>query len=131
MKDRSTTERNRTGQYIDSPMMTHRLRHGRKLAARIQGNYGAYRTQAAIRGRNGWCSCPSERWPCKHVVALKHTWKTNPGSFFDLSTVLNDLASKSKPDLLAAIGNMALQSPESLSALGIDAFDTEENEAAS
>ncbi len=62
-------------------------------------------------------------------MALQQTWRINPDSFFDVASVMSGLATKSQSDLVATIANMALQSPESLTALGVDAFDHDEGEA--
>jgi uncharacterized Zn finger protein len=123
------TRNDRVAQYIDSPMMTQRVRHGRQLSARIEGTYGTYHTRTTVGRRpDRSCSCPSENRPCKHVVALEATWRANPESFFDLATVMDVLATKSKADLVALVGQMALLAPESLSACGITAFDRDETE---
>ena len=123
---KSTKPIDRAAEYIDSPLMTQRLRNGREVTARIDGNYGVYRTLMRIgRATDGSCSCPSEGWPCKHLRALEATWKTNPASFLDLSKVLDDLASKSKTDLLMLIGNMVTIAPETLTACGVKGFEPE------
>jgi hypothetical protein len=113
----------RAAQYIDSPLMTQRVRHGRCISARIDGNYGVYRTQKRIGPRRvGTCNCPSEGWPCKHLRALEVTWRANPESFFDLQLFLESLAGQSKADLLRAVGEMALRAPETLSVFGVTDF---------
>ncbi|MFO0919055.1 MAG: SWIM zinc finger family protein [Planctomycetaceae bacterium] len=110
-------------EYIDSPMMTQRLRFGKRLSARIAGTYGTYRTQVRLDDpEETSCTCPSEVWPCKHVRALEATWKQNPESFYDLETLLAKLLKQSKADLLAVIADMAFTAPESLSVFGIDEF---------
>jgi hypothetical protein len=117
----------RASEYIDSPLMTQRLRYRRDLSVRIAGNYGVYRTQCRIgRGSSGTCSCPSEGWPCKHVRALEATWKDNPSSFLDLEGILGGLSAKPKAILLALIGRMAMLAPESLAACGIEGFEPED-----
>jgi hypothetical protein len=126
-RTKSITRIDRAAQYIDSPLMTQRLRHGRDLSARIDGNYGVYRTHVRLgRAEEGSCPCPSEGWPCKHVRALEVTWERNPTSFFDLTEVLDDLASKPKAVLLKLIAKMAMVAPESLSACGVKAFEADE-----
>jgi uncharacterized Zn finger protein len=126
-RKKSIKQVDRAAQYTDSPLMTQRLRHGREWSARIDGNYGVYRTHVRLgRATDASCSCPSEGWPCKHVRALEATWKSNPASFFDLAQVLVDLAQKSKADLLKLIGKMAIVAPESLSACGVKAFQGDE-----
>jgi hypothetical protein len=121
----------RAAPYIDSPLMTQRVRHGRQISARVDGNYGVYRTQKRIGARGaGTCNCPSEDWPCKHLRALEATWKANPESFFDLRPFLVSLAAQSKADLIRAIGDVALQAPEALAAFGVtDFIEHDEDEA--
>jgi len=82
------SSRERAGAYIDSPLMTHRVHYRGQLAARIQGNYGIYYTQVCqvARGIESECSCPSDVRPCKHVRALRATWKENPESFSSFRT---------------------------------------------
>ena len=110
-------------------MMTQRLWFGKRLSARIAGNYGTYRTQVRLGDPDeSSCTCPSEVWPCKHVRALEATWEQNPESFFDLETLLPTLLKQSKADLLAVIADMALTAPESLSVFGIPEFESNDVE---
>ena len=122
--------RERTEAYIDSPLMTHRVHYRGQLSARIQGNYGIYYTRVCQVGRGieSECSCSSDVRPCKHVRALRATWKENPESFFELQDVLTDLSTRSKDDLLAAIVNMAMRAPEGLAAFGVTQFAEEDIE---
>ena len=53
------------------------------------------------------------------------TWKSHPASFFDLTELLDALASRPKPDLVKLIGKMALAAPESLSACGVKNFQSD------
>ena len=116
----------RAAVYVDSPLMTQRIRYGRRLLARIDGVYGVYRTQAHLgRRMDDRCTCPSELWPCKHVNALRRTWKANPASFLDLKRFLKGLSRQSKPALIAAIAQMVLMSPEGLSVFGVKGFESE------
>jgi hypothetical protein len=111
-------------EYVNSPLMTQRVRIGNCVSARIQGNFGAYRTQVTqTKELEGECSCPSEIWPCKHVHALRRTWQTNPASFFDLDDWLKKLANEPKATLVEAIGNIIIASPEMLSVFGVPGFD--------
>jgi hypothetical protein len=113
----------RAAEYIDSPQMIRRLRYGDVVSATIIGNYGVYRTEIRIgQPQNVQCTCPSELWPCKHTRALAATWDGHSESFLDLQAWLDSLATKSKGDLLKLIGEMALASPESLSACGFEEF---------
>jgi hypothetical protein len=127
---KSTEHIDRAAEYIDSPLMTQRLRYGRDLSARIEGNYGVYRTQARTGRRlGGHCSCPSDWWPCKHVRAVGATWERNPESFLDLNQVLKKMAAKPKADLLRLIGKMAMTAPECLTACGFRDFRPDENDS--
>lgn len=128
-KSKSREPIDRAAEYIDSPLMTQRLRFGKQLSARIAGNYGTYRTRLKLDARNGAeCTCPSEIRPCKHVRALEATWDCHPASFVDLQDVLDGLANHSPANLLKLIAEMILAAPESLSALGYEAFGPEEQD---
>jgi len=104
------------------------VRFKQNLFARIQGNYGIYRTWARIgsNGRDSGCTCPSDWWPCKHVHALQQTWRENPGSFFDVDGFLKTLSSRPKAELIDSIGKLISRAPEGLSALGVKGFEDEE-----
>jgi len=121
----------RAVEYINSPLMIRRLRYRNTLSATILGNYGVYRTEVRIgKPDKAACTCPSELWPCKHTRALAATWEQHPETFLDLQAWLDSLATKSKPELLKLIGQMALAAPESLSACGFEEFgplDAEED----
>jgi uncharacterized Zn finger protein len=121
---RKTTVEERIAEYVDSPLVTQRVRHGKQLSARIADNYGVYRTQAGRSKKvTGDCTCPSELWPCKHIHALRATWEANPESFFDLDRWLKELSEQSKASLVAAIGKIVVQSPECLSVFGVPGFE--------
>lgn len=116
----------RVAEYVDSPLLTQRVRFGKQLFARIAGNYGVYRTQARQSKKvTGDCTCPSELWPCKHIHALRATWDANPKSFFDLDGWLKELSQQSKASLVEAIGKMVAQSPDLLSLFGVPGFEDE------
>jgi hypothetical protein len=118
------TLKDRVAEYVDSPLMTHRLRHGDEVSARIVGNYGVYRTCVTIHGEcDQSCTCPSEERPCKHVLALEETWEEVPETFFDLDDLLTTLAKRSKTDLIDLIAEMAAAAPETLAALGVEGFE--------
>ncbi|MGH7644651.1 MAG: SWIM zinc finger family protein [Gemmatimonadales bacterium] len=120
------TRSDRVAQYVDSPLMTHRLLYQRHVSARILGNYGIYRTEVSLRPHGeASCTCPADQRPCKHVPALRATWKLNPASFFDLDALLQDLSTRPKASMLTAIARMALAAPECLSALGVVGFEAE------
>lgn len=126
-KRRAPTFADRADQYVDSSLMTYRVRFKQNLFARIHGNYGLYRTWVRIgsRGRESGCTCPSDWWPCKHVNALERTWRENPRSFFDVDGFLKTLAGRPKVELIDAIGKLVSRAPEGLSALGVKGFEDE------
>jgi uncharacterized Zn finger protein len=129
---RKTIQQDRAAEYIDSPMMTQRVRFKKQLSAQIDGRYGTYRTQAKLTGRiDGQCTCPSEWWPCKHVRALRATWDRSPESFLDLEQCLRKVATQPKARLVAAIRQMVLKSPQCLTVLGIAGFDERTEEEGS
>jgi uncharacterized Zn finger protein len=116
----------RVAKYVDSPLVTQRMRYEKQVSARIEGNHGAYRTSVSQSNKlTGECTCPSELWPCKHVHALRATWEANPNSFFDLDEWLKKLAGEPKATLIEAIGSMVLASPAFLSVFGVPGFDEE------
>ncbi len=126
----STTER--ALEYIDSPRMVRRLRYGELLSAEILGNYGTYRTQLRIgKTQQAECTCPSEVWPCKHVIALNATWECHPETFFDVQPWLDALAKQSKGELLKMIGTMVMAVPETLGACGFEEFMPQDVESES
>jgi uncharacterized Zn finger protein len=110
--------------------MTHRVSFKRRLSARIQGNYGVYRTwvRLASRGLDSGCTCPSDWDPCKHVKALELTWRENPKSFFDVDGFLKTLAGRSKTELIDTIGVLIARAPEGLAALGVKGFEEEDED---
>lgn len=126
------TPEQRVAEYVDSPMMTHRLRQGKRVSARIQGNYGVYRTEVDNSKRSktpaGWCTCPSDWQPCKHVYALRETWQINPASFFDLDQWLAELFEEPKSKLIDAIARIVEHAPECLSEFGIPGFENESDD---
>src|SRR5574341_298123 len=110
-------------EYIDSSLMTQRLRDGRQLSARIDGRYGVYLTRVRLTRRlDGDCTCPSDVQPCKHVRALRATWERNPASFFDVQTFLRSLNGSEKAQLIETIGRMVAAFPPALGALGVPGF---------
>lgn len=107
-------------EYVDSLMMTQRLRFAQSLSVRIAGRYGDYRTRMRLtRKLDGDCTCPSDPWPCKHVRALRATWRTNPHSFFDVQAFLKRLDSVEKRELIETIGKIVLAFPQALGLLGV------------
>lgn len=110
-------------------MMTQRLRCGRIVSARIAGRYGDYRTQIRLtRTLDGDCTCPSDIWPCKHVRALRATWKMNPESFFDADSLLRSLDSAEKRELIETIGKIVIAFPRTLGLFGVAGFDEGEGD---
>lgn len=119
----------RVAEYVDSPLMTQRVRFAKQVSARIAGNFGAYRTQVTQSKKlTGECTCPSELWPCKHVHALRATWEANSKSFFDLDDWLKKLANEPKASLVEAIGNMVIANPGLLSVFGVPGFEDEDDD---
>jgi uncharacterized Zn finger protein len=120
----------RVAEYVDSPLVTCRVRYGKKVSARIQGNYGVYRTFVAPDSKKltGDCSCPSEILLCKHVHALRETWNANPKSFFDLDAWLKQLSRQSKEELVESIGMMVVEAPELLGLFGVEGFEVGDDE---
>lgn len=126
---RSRTPEQRIAEYVDSPLMMQRIRFGKQLSARILGNYGVYRTRTS-QGKKvtGECTCPSEWRPCKHVHALRETWKINPHSFFDLDQFIAELFELPKGELIEAIEQMVVASPEMLQFFGVPGFENDSGE---
>lgn len=124
---RKPTFDDRVNEYVNSPLMTQRLRYEKIVSARIEGNCGVYRTTVDVKAKKlmGECTCPSELWPCKHLHALLATWKKNPDSFFDFDGWLAALPNEPKETLVEAIRNMVLHSPTLLSVFGVPGFEAE------
>jgi uncharacterized Zn finger protein len=121
-------EERRIAEYVDSRRMTQRLRNGDVISARIEGNYGDYRTEVRVRGKKveGECSCPSEYWPCKHVFALRRTSEKKPESFLDWQWFLGELTGYSQEKLIEAIGRMVVERPGHLVGFGVPGFEIAE-----
>ncbi len=112
----------RAAEYRDSPLMYHRIRYRRELVVRIDGRYGTYTTRASLPGPDASCTCPSDEAPCKHIRALRRTWRTSPESFFDLEQFLAGLGQGPKAALMAALATAILVAPACLGALGVPGF---------
>ena len=113
----------RAAEYIDSAAMYMRIRDGRRLVVRISGNFGEYRTEVNLAAASGdSCTCPSEAFPCKHVRAVRETWRVNARSFFDVQSLLKSLGRSPHTALLAAIRSIVMDHPESLHVLGVPGF---------
>jgi hypothetical protein len=120
----------RVKEYVNSPLMTQRLRSGKFVSARIAGNFGDYRVEVTQSKKlTGECTCPSELWPCKHLHALRATWEANPGSFLDLDDWITKLADEPKETLVEAIRNMIIASPELLCVFGVPGFEPIDDDA--
>lgn len=126
-KRRAPTFEDRAAVYVNSPLMAHRVCFKRQLFARIQGNYGIYRTWARLgsRGLDSGCTCPSEWRPCKHVTALERTWRISPRRFFDVDGFLKTLTGRPKAELIDVIGRLIARAPEGIAALGVKEFEDE------
>jgi hypothetical protein len=119
----------RAAEYVDSPMMTQRLRFGRSASARIAGRYGDYRTKVRVIGKQeDTCTCPSDSLPCKHARALRATWRTNPRSVFDVDAFIRSIASMEKADLIGTISEIVIAFPQTLGLFGIAGFDEDGDE---
>ena len=118
----------RASEYLDSPRMTQRLVYRRWLSARIEGNYGVYRTTVPLTKKGAaTCTCPSDYWPCKHVYAVRATWAANPDSFFDFAVWLAEFSDKPASDLIDALREVLWACPEGLGVLGVAGFDAVSN----
>jgi hypothetical protein len=116
----------RVREYVDSPMMTQRMRYENCVSAQIRGNCGVYRTTVDLKATKkvtGECTCPSDLWPCKHVHALRATWNKKPDSFFNLDVWLAALPKEPKESLIESIRNMVLHSPTLLTVFGVPGFE--------
>lgn len=124
------TLRERVAEYVDSELMTHRMKIDKMLICRIQGNFGTYQTTYDLSKGGGKtdCTCPAEYWPCKHSLALAETYEITPESFINIEEVLKEIQRKTKPELLEIIKKMIQYAPESLSVLGIEGFETDKEE---
>jgi len=118
------TWKDRVEEYVDSPRMVQRIRSGSLLVVRIHGTQGAYHVQWNTKGRKGACTCPSDASPCKHVEALRETWRVHPESFADVDALLNiALKGRTREQLVDVIRSMILVSPSALTALGAMGFE--------
>jgi hypothetical protein len=128
-KRQTQTLEDRIAPYVNSPLMTQRVRSGKEVSARVEGNFGIYRTKTTLgKKEDGDCTCPSELWPCKHIYALRETWKLNPHSFFDLDQFLAELSEEPKVKLIEAIAQIVTRSPEWLSVFGVLGFEEVDEE---
>jgi len=120
----------RIAEYVDSGLMTHRIKTAKMLICRIEGNFGTYHTTYDLSksGEKTDCTCPAEYWPCKHSLALTETYEIVPETFIDIKAILKEIQRKTKPELLEIIKKIIQYAPESLAALGIRDRSCEEEE---
>lgn len=110
----------RVGEYVDSPALRKRIRAGKTITCRIDGNYGAYTTAITLgRGDQSTCTCLAEERPCKHIEALRRTYRANPASFVDLDALLDGLARRTKEEMIDIVRTMVVRAPEAVEGLGI------------
>ena len=117
----------RVAEYVDSDRLSQRLKAGNIIMCNVAGNSGNYRTETGLKtDRKSNCTCPSDYFPCKHVAALKETYRLRPRSFADLDRIIVKLAKNDKAALLKIVRQMILRAPEALDALGVKGFEREE-----
>jgi len=111
-------------EYVDSRMVTKRLRFGRIVSAEFASRYDNYRTRLKLtRKQDDDCTCPSDVWPCKHVRALRATWEMNSESFLDVNAFLRELDARGKGELIETIGKIVVAFPQALGVFGVAGFD--------
>jgi hypothetical protein len=109
--------------------MRMRVRDGRRLVVRVDGRYGFYRTELSLAAPiAGSCSCPSEESPCKHMRALRKTWRVNPRSFLELESLLDLLSRRGRGAFREALRAIIFAHPECLGALGIPGFGLDDTD---
>jgi len=93
------------------------MRQGAQLWGKCYGSQDEpYRVKVVLREngiREASCTCPRGGF-CKHIVALLLTYIHEPGAFRDINSLEAMLASFSKEDLIALIGNMVQREPSLL-----------------
>lgn len=120
------TREQRVKEYVDSPRLFHRVKLGAEILCEVNGHEGVYLTRTSTASRGSYsCSCPSEIAPCKHVEALRKTFRQNPASFFDAERTLAALATTTKADILHSIRAIILDTPRALRSLDNGAFRDE------
>lgn len=83
----------RVAEYVNSPRMRRRLKSGESVYCTIDGHSGTYLVRAALDdATDAACTCPLESPVCKHIEALRRTYRVRPRSFFDLEGKLAKLA---------------------------------------
>lgn len=113
------TREQRVAAYVDSRAMVQRLHVGPLVAAAIRGSMGRYRVKLDAKTGEGSCTCPSEIQPCKHIEAVRLTWRKKPESFMDVDALLDvHLQGRDRDELVRMMRAMVLESPPALAALG-------------
>jgi uncharacterized Zn finger protein len=109
---------------------THRLRSGPDIVGRVAGPHGNYTVSLRIEDSafTPDCSCASDAGFCKHVIALGLTYIEEPQSFYDLRTLTAQLEQASHGELVELIMRIGTRYPQTLSMLGVEGFDDEEDE---
>jgi len=119
----------RVSEYVNSPRLKHRLKAGNRLSCTVLGNFGTYRTEASTGARGAAsCNCPSDGFPCKHVAALRETYRLRPRSFIDIVSILKGLEKKESKELAGLIRKMVRYAPEALYVLGVKGFEREDED---
>jgi uncharacterized Zn finger protein len=116
----------RVAEYVDSPHLDQRVKRGTAVSARVHGSMGLYRVHADLKEKDEWgCTCPSEYQPCKHVEALKASYKRKPKSFVDLDRKHGKLKGMSAPELVNLVEKILAEHPEAVGSLGVRGFSRE------
>lgn len=131
-KSNKPTFADRIAEYVDSPMMSRRIKIGRTACCTIRGRYGIYQTRITLtqtnRCKDASCTCPSDYWPCKHAAALAETLLKKPESFVDADKLVAGLGKKGTKELLNLMRDMIAAAPTSLQALGVKRFEEDDEE---
>lgn len=99
------------------------------IQAEIRGNYGNYRVGLS-RDEDGFlepfCTCPADMYFCKHAAAIGVTWIHEPATFFNIESLPEMLAEKSKSEVTEIILRMVQLYPGCLTVLGVEGFEDED-----
>ena len=131
-KSNNPTFADRIAEYVDSPMMSRRVKIGRTACCTIRGRYGIYQTRITLtrtnRCKDASCTCPSDYWPCKHAAALAETFLKKPETFMDADKLVDGLGKKGTKEILRLMRGMIAAAPSALQALGVNGFAEEDEE---